>query len=48
MTTLVLDTGALITAAKTRHGHVAIVTSDPDDINQLINVLNAPVRIAAI
>lgn len=39
---------AVIAAARSRHGDVAIVTSDPDDLNQLINVLNAPVRIAAI
>jgi hypothetical protein len=39
---------AVIAAARSRHGHVAIVTSDPDDLNQLINVLNAPVHIAAI
>ncbi|WP_395151561.1 hypothetical protein [Ilumatobacter sp.] len=39
---------AIIAAARSRHGHVAIVTSDPGDLSKLINMLNAPVRIAAI
>ncbi len=39
---------AVVSAARSRHGDVAIVTSDPDDLNHLINVLHAPVRIVVI
>jgi hypothetical protein len=39
---------AVVSAARSRRGDVAIVTSDPDDLNHLINVLHAPVRIVVI
>lgn len=39
---------AVVSGSRSRHGDVAIVTSDPDDLIHLINVLNAPVRIVAI
>jgi len=39
---------AVVADARSRHGDVAIVTSDPDDLNHLIDVLNASVRVVAI
>lgn len=38
----------VVAAARSRHGQVAVVTSDPDDLKHLVNVLDTPVRITAI
>lgn len=39
---------AVIAAARSRRGNVAIVTSDPADLAHLVEVLEAPVRIVGI
>jgi hypothetical protein len=39
---------AVIGASRLRHGAVAIVTSDRDDVAHLIDVLGVPVRIARV
>ena len=39
---------ALTAAASARHGDVAVVTSDPDDISHLLSVLDVAARVVAL
>ena len=45
----VIDASVAITAAGTaRHGDVAIITSDPDDIRRLLSVLDVTARVVHV